>query len=1025
MSLKYFLIMTVIVPLLGCDSLDRVIDKSLPAHSNTSQKLDAYTIEIDQKKPVIVAPGQVLTLRGNNFDHTMQLQIAGVQQDFKLKSRTEIEVALPATLKTGKVNMVLKRNANQTAIPRLFALVEGDYPLITSDPATICNDVVFYNAEGEVKTGARDCQPQPEGATTENLDKAFASAELKPENIRIGVYIGGVMGSLAPAPEPCSGALQSDCVATTRFKTMDTELAGKAVGLTTTNFAARLASPDPSEFWDASGVRHTISGSTELNADNIKVGVQLWGVAGSFTGGSYTACASDGAVACVANASYPAAAISELSAKVLSGYTVAGVAGAAIVEAHGPCTGAGQMGCVATSTYKTMDLSAASAMTDLTGGNFNTVIAAVDSFEFWDSAGKRYQLAGDTDLIAAYIKGGKTIFGVTGTAVIESHSPCAADGAVSCVANASYTAAATSGLAAKVVSGNTVAGVAGATIAESHTNCLADGATGCVATGSYAAADTAGLALKVVTGSTVAGVAGAATAESHSSCLSDGAIGCIATSSYTAAATSGLAAKVLSGNTVAGVVGTAVAESHADCLADGATGCVAAGSYVAANTVGLAPKVLTGYTVAGVAGSAPPAPANCGSNGSQNCVAAGSYIAATACAADSSNCYVPGYALTTQPLKAISYDAINVGKGSMRTTLTLSGVTGTLMDCSNNNVAGCVTTESFKSADWTNLTAANIKKDVLVAGIMGDYPSATNLLTGASGTADLDNASFNIKIKSATPFEWFGPDGTRYQGEGDADITAANIVNPISIFGTTGEFVGGGSNCTGDGQIGCITTSTYKSIDTSALASWDIRHGKTAGGIAGQLLFLKDSVSLASFDRAPLGTIDFYDTIDDYNVNGTVYPTTTVAGWYSPANTDVWQRDAASDTGVGGGVASNGACDGTEECIYIDRLTGLSWARANSTPRTWSNAINDCDSKIYGGRQDWRLPTARELMQAYIDGIYRFRTTSQLNSNMYVWSATSRSDANVFAWRFDLSSGIGLDIDKDSTTAGTSMCVAP
>jgi hypothetical protein len=106
-------------------------------------------------------------------------------------------------------------------------------------------------------------------------------------------------------------------------------------------------------------------------------------------------------------------------------------------------------------------------------------------------------------------------------------------------------------------------------------------------------------------------------------------------------------------------------------------------------------------------------------------------------------------------------------------TGTLFGVAGTAVlkpsDCSANNVTGCVTTATYKSADLTNLSAGNIKSSVTIAGVTGNYPSAASPLAGADTTADLSDvlATRESQLRSAANFEFFMSDGTRVQAQGD------------------------------------------------------------------------------------------------------------------------------------------------------------------------------------------------------------------------------------------------------------------
>lgn len=62
-----------------------------------------------------------------------------------------------------------------------------------------------------------------------------------------------------------------------------------------------------------------------------------------------------------------------------------------------------------------------------------------------------------------------------------------------------------------------------------------------------------------------------------------------------------------------------------------------------------------------------------------------------------------------------------------------------------------------------------------------------------------------------------------------------------------------------------------------------------------------------------------------------------------------------------GGVQPSYA-DGGDGTV-ADTVTGLTWQKADDgTQRTWSDAQTYCDGLDLGGRQDWRMPSRRELL---------------------------------------------------------------
>jgi len=346
-----------------------------------------------------------------------------------------------------------------------------------------------------------------------------------------------------------------------------------------------------------------------------------------------------------------------------------------------------------------------------------------------------------------------------------------------------------------------------------------------------------------------------------------------------------IAGNIRAGVTINGVSGTLVEEGHASCSGNNQTGCVSTTTYRSADLSNLlAQNIKSGVTIAGVSGSVlEEGHSDCSANAQTGCVATASFKAA---------------------------DLTNLQASSIKATVTIAGVTGSLAveahsDCSANSEVGCVTTATYKAADLSNLSAGNLKSGVSVAGVTGNYPSATSPLSGATATADLDLATFNAKIKSASDFEWFDAYGNRYVNAGDADLTAANLVKDVSVFGTVG------------------TTEALGTVD-----SWDIRKGVTVGSVTGTMNVNCRDIS----EAGPAADKCYGDSFVDVSVPS--FPCSA-------------------------GNKSN--------CIFKDRISGLQWSKQFDA-QTHANATNTCAALNINGVTGWRLPEFTELVVARNNG---------------------------------------------------------
>lgn len=536
-------------------------------------------------------------------------------------------------------------------------------------------------------------------------------------------------------------------------------------------------------------------------------------------------------------------------------------------------------------------------------------------------------------------------------------------------------------------------------------------------------------------------------------CESDGESGCLVDgTSFKAATASKLRAPdIKAGVTIGGVTGSLEGESHVVCANDGEVGCVTTDAFKAAKVAQVtAADLRSGVSLAGVTGSL----AACASDGSIDCIAVTAFKAADMSKVAAGNIkngvtiagVLGGYPSSTHPLSgaSTSNDLVSLAASTAAGSYEWWGpdgvrYTGTVADA--GTVTPTAASQSFSTSLYRQFTVAgdgdllpaNVKAGVTIFGVSGNYPSASYPLPGADSTADLDSATFDAKIKSVAAFEWFDSTGARYTGSGDGDLVSANIASGQTIFGETGSLTAA-ADCTSDGQIGCVTTSRYKAMDTdsSVISAWDIRHGKTAGGVSGSIAFLRNMADASTYDRSS-GTgasagVDVFDTIDDTNSNGVgfVFPTAAPTGWVQATGAN-WLRDSLSDNGSGGGTGNNSTCDGTEECVYKDRLTGAYWAKVTSTQDTWENAIAHCDGLSYGSYTDWRLPTQKEMLQAYVDGIWSLKDSTKLNllATSY-WSATTNAQSTTYAFTMNFAGGAGGQGTKTSAVAVyQGVCVRP
>ncbi len=531
---------------------------------------------------------------------------------------------------------------------------------------------------------------------------------------------------------------------------------------------------------------------------------------------------------------------------------------------------------------------------------------------------------------------------------------CDADGETDCLVSGDFKAADTGAFAdSDVRDGVTVAGIAG-TLTGAPAGCSSDGELGCLSNSSYRAAATASLADKVLTTATVASVTGNVTLPAANKVLTGNSYG-VGGTGMSGSLTLPTVANVRVGNGNYGIGGNSSIPTLANCSAEGAVDCVTTATYRPALTTGLGDKVLSTAAVAGI-------------NGNVTLPLENRVLTGTAFGVAGTG---PNGTLTLPLANKVRANAGNFGIGG-------NGSTATLADCSANNDWDCVATSSYRSFSTSNMNAANIRSGVTVAGIVGDYPSASNPLDGATGTDDLIN--FATQVTTSGSFEFWDSTGTRRTGSGDADIVDTNVKTGVAFenLSINGSYV-------------------------PTLAGSDAKHiraGASLGGITGTLKTnCRDYIRSAFYNQDGLpnnsggvggSTLDYWDATDDYA--GGTRPTAKVTGWSNDYYCDGTQiTDGTSNLGMSSVNAATHGGDYTWNKVYLEPYSGLYFTNVIAVS-TWSEGIALCDNLNNGNQaggtvgSSWRMPSLKELNQLIINGLDRFNFGGVIGA---VWAAST------------------------------------
>lgn len=230
----------------------------------------------------------------------------------------------------------------------------------------------------------------------------------------------------------------------------------------------------------------------------------------------------------------------------------------------------------------------------------------------------------------------------------------------------------------------------------------------------------------------------------------------------------------------------------------------------------------------------------------------------------------------------------------------------------------------------------------------------------------------------------------------------------------------------------------YSNSGTLLTGTWTFLGDAAVDQVLEGKKFYSNSGTLLTGTYTPPTPIDFsnmqYSTYDDYA--GGDY-----LGWGGTLTDDYQGEESEwSNMSVGEDIAWRdertgvywSAHQGTMSNIFTmascDYFTSIPRSSYDGSDSDCGLAINYCATLDFAGRTDWYLPSQKELMQAYIDGIYNQAGIDEASAaafvtDNYYWSSSEVSGTSNGAWDVYLSVGSTGNGNKTNTGSGV-RCVS-
>lgn len=374
-----------------------------------------------------------------------------------------------------------------------------------------------------------------------------------------------------------------------------------------------------------------------------------------------------------------------------------------------------------------------------------------------------------------------------------------------------------------------------------------------------------------------------------------------------------------------------------NCKDEGQQGCVVRAPFRAVDNASLDPtKIRSQAKISDVTGTMTAASAN-----------------PTCTASQQTDCQV------TEPMRA--YNKAGLVNTIIKSGMTVLGVKGKYVDpndiapCSATVTTNCHVTGTYVAVSKEQLTPANIKKGVTIGSVTGDYPSTSHELNVTQPSLpNLSLANFAAAVAGNETYVYFDRNGDQHSLTG-VDIKAPQVKENETIFGVKGT--------------------------AKALVPPDYRKLRQKASLYGGKGLLK----LDCRNAFPTGhdMAKSFPSIDD---SGPTKATNYKWDATTRCDTELWEDVSKDENG------DKMPCTASKtDCVYRNIVTGLLWRKdATKDAIKFTAAKERCQNIAVTDGKNWRLPTHRELLQAYVHRIRYVGDGQQfLDGSGSYWTSSS------------------------------------